>query len=343
MTDLILSHTLFKARTEILPKSYYFEICQYTPMIAVVLSDTYDPTSLLFCSMLQNEAALQRVKCWTFSNKSQRQLYVGYHLVFNLLVKQEMLKIGRVIKVWGFLKWEYFFRTPDGFGWCSLPVGDLPYTYNCQRLVLLWCYIILLSNFLKIWDINSGNCRLTVKAHKGGIRALAFGSTGHRFIFSAADDRQLLCTDIEVNRVRLFIVIFYVVAAFALDFIRSCQKNAYASTELDLPKSFCKEEFSLFLSFFFLSYKMTWASPPLSRKYTNFVELKTSRVSKRTCVPFVWLLWRSHNFTCPVKHIVTLNSVVSTTGWIKTKLLRLLGCGNKTTRPMFKTKCWSIS
>ena len=42
---------------------------------------------------------------------------------------------------------------------------------------------------------------MTVKVHKAGIRALAFGSTGHRFIFSAADDRQLICTDIEVNKV----------------------------------------------------------------------------------------------------------------------------------------------
>ena len=41
-----------------------------------------------------------------------------------------------------------------------------------------------------------------MKAHKAGVRALAFGSSGHRFIFSAADDRQLLCTDIEVNKVR---------------------------------------------------------------------------------------------------------------------------------------------
>jgi len=54
---------------------------------------------------------------------------------------------------------------------------------------------------MKIWDINNGNCRLTVKVHKAGIRALAFGSTGHRFIFSAADDRQLICTDIEVNKI----------------------------------------------------------------------------------------------------------------------------------------------
>eukprot|EP00794_Sanderia_malayensis_P009255 gene9255-10233_t len=54
---------------------------------------------------------------------------------------------------------------------------------------------------MKIWDINTGACRLTVRDHKAGIRALTFGITGHRFLFSAGDDRQLLCTDIEVNRV----------------------------------------------------------------------------------------------------------------------------------------------
>ncbi|XP_065065721.1 uncharacterized protein LOC135691696 isoform X2 [Rhopilema esculentum] len=54
---------------------------------------------------------------------------------------------------------------------------------------------------IKIWDLNNGNCRLTVKGHKAGVRALTFGSSGHRFIYSAADDRQLLCTDIEVNRI----------------------------------------------------------------------------------------------------------------------------------------------
>ena len=57
-----------------------------------------------------------------------------------------------------------------------------------------------------------------MKAHKAGIRALAFGSTGHRFIFSAADDRQLLCTDIEVNRVRLSTVVCCCCCCFCFEF-----------------------------------------------------------------------------------------------------------------------------
>lgn len=54
---------------------------------------------------------------------------------------------------------------------------------------------------IQIWDINTNKQKLVIKAHKREIRALAFGASGHRKLFSAGDDRQLLCHDIEVNRV----------------------------------------------------------------------------------------------------------------------------------------------
>uniref|UniRef100_A0A7M5TY35 Uncharacterized protein n=1 Tax=Clytia hemisphaerica TaxID=252671 RepID=A0A7M5TY35_9CNID len=54
---------------------------------------------------------------------------------------------------------------------------------------------------IRLWDINTGKQKLVIKAHKREIRALAFGATGHRKLYSAGDDRQLLCHDVEVNRV----------------------------------------------------------------------------------------------------------------------------------------------
>ena len=52
-----------------------------------------------------------------------------------------------------------------------------------------------------MWDINNGKQKLMIKAHKGTIRAMTFGNSGHRHLYSTADDRQLICHDIEINRV----------------------------------------------------------------------------------------------------------------------------------------------
>ncbi|XP_065653282.1 myosin heavy chain kinase B-like isoform X2 [Hydra vulgaris] len=54
---------------------------------------------------------------------------------------------------------------------------------------------------VRIWDINDGGQKLVINAHKQSIRAMTFGLAGHRQLFTTADDRQLLCHDIEVNRI----------------------------------------------------------------------------------------------------------------------------------------------
>lgn len=57
------------------------------------------------------------------------------------------------------------------------------------------------DNLIRIWDIDDYRLKLMIKAHKQSIRSMTFGLARHRYLYSTGDDRQLLCHDVEVNRV----------------------------------------------------------------------------------------------------------------------------------------------
>lgn len=54
---------------------------------------------------------------------------------------------------------------------------------------------------VRMWDINNGRQKLVIKAHKQAVRAMTFGIAGHRHLYTSADDRQLYCHDVEINRI----------------------------------------------------------------------------------------------------------------------------------------------
>ncbi|XP_057307080.1 anaphase-promoting complex subunit cdh1-like isoform X2 [Hydractinia symbiolongicarpus] len=54
---------------------------------------------------------------------------------------------------------------------------------------------------VRMWDINNGRRKLVIKAHKQAVRAMTFGIAGHRHLYTSADDRQLYCHDVEINRI----------------------------------------------------------------------------------------------------------------------------------------------
>ncbi|KAI3731899.1 hypothetical protein L1987_63091 [Smallanthus sonchifolius] len=55
----------------------------------------------------------------------------------------------------------------------------------------------------RIWDVGSGRLRLTLTGHIEQVRGLAV-STRHTYMFSAGDDKQVKCWDLEQNKVSNF-------------------------------------------------------------------------------------------------------------------------------------------
>lgn len=53
---------------------------------------------------------------------------------------------------------------------------------------------------IKIWDLASGQLKLTLTGHIGTVRGLAV-SARHPYLFSAAEDKTVKCWDLEQNRV----------------------------------------------------------------------------------------------------------------------------------------------
>ena len=63
-------------------------------------------------------------------------------------------------------------------------------------------------NFLKIWDLASGRLKLSLTGHVSTVRALQV-SPRHPYLFSAGEDRQVKCWDLEYNKVAISLSIYY--------------------------------------------------------------------------------------------------------------------------------------
>jgi pleiotropic regulator 1 len=61
------------------------------------------------------------------------------------------------------------------------------------------CFISLC--FFKIWDLASGELKLTLTGHISAVRGLEV-STRHPYLFSASEDKTVKCWDLEYNKVR---------------------------------------------------------------------------------------------------------------------------------------------
>lgn len=56
------------------------------------------------------------------------------------------------------------------------------------------------NEFFQIWDLASGKLKLSLTGHVSTVRALQV-SPRHPYLFSAGEDRQVKCWDLEYNKV----------------------------------------------------------------------------------------------------------------------------------------------
>lgn len=86
-------------------------------------------------------------------------------------------KLMRVIS--GHLGWVRSIAVEPGNQWFATGAGD---------------------RTIKIWDLASGNLRLTLTGHISTVRGLAV-SPRHPYLFSCGEDKMVKCWDLESNRV----------------------------------------------------------------------------------------------------------------------------------------------
>ena len=86
-------------------------------------------------------------------------------------------KLHRVIS--GHLGWVRALAVEPGNKWFASGAGD---------------------RTIKIWDLATGNLRLTLTGHISSVRGLAV-SPRHPYLFSCAEDKKVKCWDLETNKV----------------------------------------------------------------------------------------------------------------------------------------------
>ena len=64
------------------------------------------------------------------------------------------------------------------------------------------------DRIIKIWDLASGQLKLSLTGHVSAVRGLAVSSR-HPYLFSCGEDKQVKCWDLEYNKVILVISIAY--------------------------------------------------------------------------------------------------------------------------------------
>jgi len=58
------------------------------------------------------------------------------------------------------------------------------------------------DRMIKIWDLASGQLKLTLTGHISAVRGLA-ASARHPYLFSVSEDKMVKCWDLETNKVRV--------------------------------------------------------------------------------------------------------------------------------------------
>lgn len=53
---------------------------------------------------------------------------------------------------------------------------------------------------MKIWDLASGQLKLSLTGHVSAVRGVAVSSR-HPYLFSCGEDKKVLCWDLEANKV----------------------------------------------------------------------------------------------------------------------------------------------
>jgi pleiotropic regulator 1 len=67
-------------------------------------------------------------------------------------------------------------------------------------MLLLKSYESSSALTLKIWDLASGNLKLSLTGHVSAVRGVCV-SNRHPYLFSCGEDKQVKCWDLESNKV----------------------------------------------------------------------------------------------------------------------------------------------
>lgn len=64
------------------------------------------------------------------------------------------------------------------------------------------------DRIIKIWDLASGQLKVSLTGHVSTVRGLAV-SGRHPYLFSCGEDRQVKCWDLEYNKVSIFKLFYW--------------------------------------------------------------------------------------------------------------------------------------
>ena len=93
--------------------------------------------------------------------------------------------------------------------------------YNVHVQVV---YIIISGAGSQLWELASGRLKLTLTGHISSVRALTV-SPRQPYLFSAGEDKQVKCWDLEYNKVRISGYDLYLYTNFILFFSSSPQSS----------------------------------------------------------------------------------------------------------------------
>lgn len=77
------------------------------------------------------------------------------------------------------------------------------YIYSINISFLQWFATGAADRIIKIWDLATGQLKVSLTGHVSTVRGLAV-SARHPYLFSCGEDRQVKCWDLEYNKVSIF-------------------------------------------------------------------------------------------------------------------------------------------
>ena len=78
-------------------------------------------------------------------------------------------------------------------------------SYECLVVYVYPCipFSLFIQTHTKLWELASGRLKLTLTGHISSVRAIVV-SPRQPYLFSAGEDKQVKCWDLEVNKVCVY-------------------------------------------------------------------------------------------------------------------------------------------